>query len=568
MDFSIILIAKNEEKTLPVLFASIQDFLEAKGDIVLCDTGSTDKTIEVAKSYGIKVVEAGEVCYKTIDQKAADALNAETLKLDGKKVVEVGDRVFDFAAARNFADQFAKNDWVFQPDCDEVVKWNLAELKTQLPENKDSVSCWITAGKDKWRTVRFYNRKKTKWTGITHNSVGFRWTDLDENVLILDHQQERKEDRPKRIKALALGAYLQPEDGRRLFYYGRDLLWRGFPNTAVKVLDKAGEIHSWASEKAQCYIYKGDAQMKVGDEKEAIKSFEACAKIAPLRRVGHMRLLKFYASKHDWPNVVKHCQAALAIPNVSTYIENVDDYGETADDWLYVAQDRLAKSAYLSALRKFPLSEKIKSDWHYFLPFPKVSICIPTLGRPEKLKRLLELIKKNAQWPNYEVIVEHDSFEDRQGVPKILKKAVARSTGELVMFLGNDCQPEPGFLFHAMRQMYLDLPNLDGLVALNDGVWGTELATHWLASKKLLPRLGGEFFSTAYEHTYCDRELTERCKEMKKFTFAVEAKLIHDNPIVHGGELDEVNKIAADMDRRRRDFATYEKRQKDLAFTG
>jgi len=44
---------KNEEKTLPRLLQS----LKGVDEILLCDTGSTDKTIEIAKLFGVDVYE-------------------------------------------------------------------------------------------------------------------------------------------------------------------------------------------------------------------------------------------------------------------------------------------------------------------------------------------------------------------------------------------------------------------------------------------------------------------------------------------------------------------------------
>ncbi|TCK06637.1 glycosyltransferase family 2 protein [Phorcysia thermohydrogeniphila] len=54
MKISACIIAKNEEKNLPRLLKSLKGKFD---EIVLVDTGSTDRTKEIAKSYGCKVVE-------------------------------------------------------------------------------------------------------------------------------------------------------------------------------------------------------------------------------------------------------------------------------------------------------------------------------------------------------------------------------------------------------------------------------------------------------------------------------------------------------------------------------
>ena len=125
--------------------------------------------------------------------------------------------------------------------------------------------------------------------------------------------------------------------------------------------------------------------------------------------------------------------------------------------------------------------------WGKWINKPKVSIVIPTLGRPEKLHRLLTKIKENAGYDNYEVIVGVDDFPPNNlGVPKMVKKLVEQSTGELVMYLGNDCIPEKDFLQLAVFRMIKEFPEMDGLVGLNDLYWKGEFCTHFLASKKLL----------------------------------------------------------------------------------
>ena len=210
------------------------------------------------------------------------------------------------------------------------------------------------------------------------------------------------------------------------------------------------------------------------------------------------------------------------------------------------------------------------SVWVKWLVRPKVSICIPTLGRPEKLHRLLEKIKENAEYDNYEIIVEEDKpIPNNEGCPTVLKRCVDRSTGDFVMFLGNDVIPQPNFLQEAIWQMIRAFPEMDGFVALNDGYWEEgDAATHWLASKKLLPMLGGEFFHTGYYHTGCDNELMARCEMLGKYTWAKNAKIIHDHPI-NSGFVEGVDEIYAQSysgPRHDHDNELYEKRSKEFGF--
>ena len=77
-------IVKNEENTLS---RSIESLKSAVDEIIVVDTGSTDKTIEIAKSYGAKVIE--------------------TTWQD------------DFSAPRNLAIENATGDWIIFIDADE-----------------------------------------------------------------------------------------------------------------------------------------------------------------------------------------------------------------------------------------------------------------------------------------------------------------------------------------------------------------------------------------------------------------------------------------------------------------
>ncbi len=180
------------------------------------------------------------------------------------------------------------------------------------------------------------------------------------------------------------------------------------------------------------------------------------------------------------------------------------------------------------------------SIWVKWINKPKVSICIPTLGRPEKLHRLLTLIKERAGYDNYEIAVKSDEFPPNNvGAPTVFKRCVDASTGELVMFLGNDVVPQENFLREAVWEMIRKFPELDGMVGLNDNYWQEQhVAPHFLISKKLLPYLDGEFFHTGYNHTGCDNELRARVEMIGKYTFGRKAQIFHDHPMMAGSRAD------------------------------
>ncbi len=154
----------------------------------------------------------------------------------------------------------------------------------------------------------------------------------------------------------------------------------------------------------------------------------------------------------------------------------------------------------------------------------KVSICIPWI-RKAKMKRCVKLIETNAGYP-YELLTKED--RKRVGCPKMLKKLVAKSTGDCVVFLGDDTLPQKDFLKNAVTHM-LKFPDQTGLVGFNDQT-GRILPAHWMASKKLLPDLDGEYFHTGYTHCCCDQELMFRCQD--RFVYAQDAIVLHDHPIL------------------------------------
>ncbi len=86
MDLSLCMIVKNEEATLPRTLASAKDVVD---EMVVLDTGSGDRTCEIAREFGARVYH-----FEWRD---------------------------DFAAARNECLKYATGDWILVLDADEVL---------------------------------------------------------------------------------------------------------------------------------------------------------------------------------------------------------------------------------------------------------------------------------------------------------------------------------------------------------------------------------------------------------------------------------------------------------------
>ncbi len=107
MKISACIITKNEEKNLESYFAKIQGLVQ---EIILVDTGSTDRTVEIARSHGAKIY--------TYEWKQ------------------------DFAAAKNYALQQATGDWIVFLDADEYFpRESIENLKRYLKEIHNNKKC-------------------------------------------------------------------------------------------------------------------------------------------------------------------------------------------------------------------------------------------------------------------------------------------------------------------------------------------------------------------------------------------------------------------------------------------
>ncbi|MBP3421806.1 MAG: glycosyltransferase [Lachnospiraceae bacterium] len=147
---SICIITKNEcnvlKECLERLFPHVQN---AEHEIVVVDTGSTDDTVGMCRTYTNSIYEFPWI--------------------------------HDFSAARNFAAQKAKNDWILCIDSDEyITSWDEDNLQQQINHNPQGIGgfsllCTCGFGPNQYQSLskvyRLYNRKYYQFERPIHEQI-------------------------------------------------------------------------------------------------------------------------------------------------------------------------------------------------------------------------------------------------------------------------------------------------------------------------------------------------------------------------------------------------------------
>jgi glycosyltransferase involved in cell wall biosynthesis len=96
MNLSVVIITFNEEANIGCTLASVQPLVvDSKGEIIIVDSGSTDQTTEIAKSFGAKVFVEEWKGFAAQKNSAIDKATGDwILSLDGDEEVSPGMRQF------------------------------------------------------------------------------------------------------------------------------------------------------------------------------------------------------------------------------------------------------------------------------------------------------------------------------------------------------------------------------------------------------------------------------------------------------------------------------------------
>jgi glycosyltransferase involved in cell wall biosynthesis len=378
--FSVALIARNEALTLPRMIGSLKEFQQRGGDIWVLDTGSTDNTIEVAKSLGCKVEAVGDKFRIQIDKELADKINTKFVVEGEAPVVNAGESLFDFASARNYIAGFPENDIIATPDCDEIfTKFDIDKLDEAITNGADQLEYEFVFSHDhlgrpviKFRHCKFYNRKIMKWVGVIHEVLSGpgKRVYLGEDIIKLEHYQNEKTNRSGYLKGLAIDCFNNPSNDRNSHYFAREMFYLGRYRSAIKEFLNHISMNRWPTEAAQSMLYIGDCYKYLKDTDNMLlwwtKSIEKEVRREPL-----MRLAEYYFSKNMHPQVIAYCEAALSVTQLPFYSNHQPYYEDVPHSLLYVSywwagNKEKSKEHYFKALAFNPTHPKYVHDGKYY----------------------------------------------------------------------------------------------------------------------------------------------------------------------------------------------------------
>jgi len=217
------------------------DSLNGIDEIVVLDTGSTDKTCEIARKYTDKVYEG---VYTWND---------------------------NFAEARNKALTYSTTDWVLTIDADEYLYPNSLELIRSAIETttEKAINMKVESKNSVFYFPRVYKRDpEVYWKGAVHNHLNVVPRDRIEAMIHYDYSPAHKLD-PDRAFRILSKVVSEGSGPREIFYLAREYMYRKDWKNAIKYYQDYLKVAVWAPEMAEAWYQLARALWGDGKVNEA-----------------------------------------------------------------------------------------------------------------------------------------------------------------------------------------------------------------------------------------------------------------------------------------------------------
>lgn len=239
MRISAVLIVQDEQELLPRCLDSVKD----ADEIIICDQGSVDRTIQVAQRYTDKIYT---------DHKWEDS----------------------FCKARNHAKSKATGDWILSIDADEWCH-DFSEVRRTVEEASKypevlAVDVKMIAEDNGQMFVYprlFRNIPEVYWVGNVHNHLTAQGHGVGNIKITHGYSPAHKRDPDRALRILEKDAK-NPGMVREQYYLGREYYYRERWEESAKLLWQYAQQSRYLAEKADAFLIMARCfwQMRLPDE--------------------------------------------------------------------------------------------------------------------------------------------------------------------------------------------------------------------------------------------------------------------------------------------------------------
>jgi glycosyltransferase involved in cell wall biosynthesis len=390
--FSIGLIVKNEELTIPKLYKCIEDFIKDGGEAIILDTGSSDNTMKVAQELGFKVYKAERSFVENLSNKSIKKIrktyieDENNLHENSKSDIEVerfqelikgNESYFNFGRARNELHKYASNDILFQLDgSDTLCAFDYKYINAQIKSGIRRFEYTQIYGPVELTISRFYDKSVDVWEGRIHEILTHKSNNkiarLSKDHLAVIHNYQHK----KRTYLSGLFADLleNPNHTRTLYYLGRELMFSGLYRCAIKMLRKyIDRPDCWIPERSSAYCLIGNCYENMGREyyQEAFRAYNDGFIAFNGWREPLLRMARLCQRTDEFQRGLCYTMASLSINRMSAFAEPMCNYMGLPHEiayWGYhfTGRHKEASTHWKIAITLEPHHEKYINDTQYF----------------------------------------------------------------------------------------------------------------------------------------------------------------------------------------------------------
>ncbi|SDE66225.1 Glycosyltransferase involved in cell wall bisynthesis [Paenibacillus sp. UNCCL117] len=289
---SLCMIVRNEEHTLHRCLESVR---EVADEIIIVDTGSTDRTREIAAGFTSLVYE-----FTWID---------------------------DFAAARNYSFAQATQEYIMWLDADDVIdeldRRKLLQLKETLDPAVNSVSMNYHLIYDEAGTPAFTLRRNRlvrrerqfRWIGAVHEYLDVHGPYLYADIAVRHRKEKAYTDRNLRIyqKRFEAGEPFTPRD---VYYFANELRDHGRYERAIEQYERFwADGQGWVEDRIASCLKLAHCYAQIGEQEKRVQALLRSFLLSIPRPEVSCQLGAYFMERRQWEQAKYWYEQALAPAN-------------------------------------------------------------------------------------------------------------------------------------------------------------------------------------------------------------------------------------------------------------